>query len=493
MPTSFSVPALHTNPYSHVSSGKSGRTEEPVRPRRLGQAQRIKVTHPMDGEEGDQEREQREYGRELGREGPLRGAVRPGTAGMGGLGKKAGLGRAERRVVTAPLPTATGAVTNGTLEGGAVRLRKREHDIAATGQEQADYGSTTRVHPPSRQETVLEIEPGLHHHQPEPQQQQQGLFSPVAVHILKKNADSPLLPVLMGSRSRSYSTSSTPSLENQFAPTTSTPSIAHPSIPASELVSPLKQKNVSEAEAQDEEKKDQEEEMEPVKVSLNEVYPLSPPSTKPSSEQKEELELAKRLELPASPKRGDGDDGQKKRREDKDSPERKGKGRQQAVVPISTLTTASIPAPALTTTSAPVPPPSSTSATTVPPSRKPPVPTAASSRPLKPRSRVISGSSVSTKPTNKTFTKPIVRKAFRPTSSTSSTSATATGAASAGGSGKNHLTAATIASRAKAAAATSSKPVVVTSSTSANASSAGVGGAAASSTGEKCKDTEERG
>lgn len=489
MPTSFSVPALHTNPYSHVSSDKIGKTEEPVRPRRLGQAQRIRVTHPMDGEEGDQEHEQREYGRELDREGPLRGAVRLATAGMGGLGKKAGLGRAERRIVTAPLATATGAATNGALEGGAVRLRKKEHDIAATGQEQANYVSTTHVHLSSQQETVQKIEPGVYHHQPEPQQQHQGLFSPVVVHILKKNADSPLLPVLMGSRSRSQSTSSTPSLENQLPPTTSTPSIAHPSILTSDLVSPLKRENVSEAEAQEEVKKGQEEEMEPMKFSLKEVYPLTPPSMKPSSEKKEELELAKWLELPASPKPGDEEDGRKERREDKDSPERKEKGRQQTVAPTSALTTASIPAPALTTTSVPVPPPSSASTTTAPPSRKPLVPIAASSRPLNPRPRVISGSSISTKPTNKP-SKPIVRKAFRPISSTSFTSVTATGAASAGGSGKSHLTAATMASRAKAAATASNKPAVVSSSTNANASSASVGGAAASSTEEKTANAQ---
>ncbi|XAO25856.1 hypothetical protein I312_104686 [Cryptococcus bacillisporus CA1280] len=470
MPTSFSVPALHANPYSYVSSSSSGRADEPVRPRRLGQAQRIKVTLPVEGEEGDQEREQREYGRGRDKEGPLRGAVRPITAGMGGLGKKAGLGRAERRVVTTPLPTACGPLTTGAFEGGAVRLRKKEHNIAVTGEEQAECGSATHAYLPPQEGSAPEAGPRIHHPQPETKQQQQPFFSPVVAHVLKKNVDSPLLPVLMGSHSRSPSSSSTPSLENQLPPTTSTPSIAHPSTYVLESASPLEQKNVSEAEAQEE------------------VYPLTPPSVKPSSKKKEEIELAKRVELPGSPKKRVEEDGQKEEREDKDGSEGKEKGQERAPASISTSTTASVPAPASnTTTSGPVPPPPPASIINAPHSRKPPIPTAASSCPMNPRPRVISGPSVSTKsmnkPPTKPPTKPIVRKAFRPTSSTSSTSAAAaTAAVSASGSGGGHLTAATMAGCAKVVATNPSKPVIVTSSMNVSASNTGVGGAAASST-----------
>lgn len=491
MPTSFSVPALHANPYSYVSSSSSGRADELVRPRRLGQAQRIKVTLPVEGEEGDQEREQREYGRGRDKEGPLRGAVRPITAGMGGLGKKAGLGRAERRVVTAPLPTASGPLTTGAFEGGAVRLRKKEHNIAVTGEEQAECGSTTHAYLPPQEGSAPEAGPRIHHPQPETQQQQQGFFSPVVAHVLKKNVDSPLLPVLMGSPSRSPSSSSKPSLENQLPPTTSTPSIAHPSTNVLDSASPLEQKDVSKAESQEEEEKNEEEEMELIKIYLKEVYPLTPPSVKPSSKKKEEVELAKRVELPGSPKKGVEEDGQKEEREDKDGSERKEKEQEQAPASISTSNTASVPALASnTTTSAPVPPPPPASIINAPHSRKPPIPTAASSRPLNPRPHAISGPSVSTKSMNKPPTKPIVRKAFRPTSSTSSTSAAATAAVSASGSGGSHLTAATMASRAKVVATNPSKPVIVTSSVNVSASNTGVGGAAASSTAGRTAKTQ---
>lgn len=483
MPTSYSVPALHANPYSYVSSSTSGRTDEPVRPRRLGQAQRIKVTLPVEGEEGDQEREQREHGRGRDKEGPLRGAVRPITAGIGGLGKKAGLGRAERRVVTAPLPMVGGPLTTGAFEGGAVRLRKKEHHIAVTGEEQAECGSTTHAFLPPQEGSAPEAGPRIHHLQSETQQEQQGFFSPVVAHILKKNVDSPLLPVLMGSHSRSPSPSSTPSLENQLPPTTSTPSIAHPSTSVLDSASLLEQKNVSESEAQEGEEKNEEEEMELIKIYLKEVYPLTPPSVKPSSKKKEEVELAKRVELPGSPTKIVEEDGQKEEREDKQCPERKEKGQEGAPASISTSPTASVLAPASnTTTSAPVPPPPPASIINAPHSRKPPIPTVASARPLSPRPRVISGPSLSTKPMNKPPTKPIVRKAFRPTSSTSSTSAPATAAASASGSGGSHLTAATMASRAKVVAMNPSKPVIVTSSMNVNASNTGVGNEAASST-----------
>lgn len=483
MPTSFSVPALHANPYSYVSSSTSGRADEPVRPRRLGQAQRIKVTLPVEGEEDDQEREQRENGRGRDKEGPLRGAVRPITAGMGGLGKKAGLGRAERRVVTAPLPTVSGPLTTGAFEGGAVRLRKKEHNIAVTGEEQAACSSTTQAFLPPQEGSAPEAGPRIHHPQPETQQQQQGCFTPVVAHVIKKNVDSPLLPVLMGSHSRSPSSSSTPSLENQLPPTTSTPSIAHPSTSVLDSASLLEQKNVSEAEAQEGEEKNEEEEMELTKIYLKEVYPLTPPSVKPSSKEKKEVELAKQVELPGSPKKGVEEDGQKEEREDNEGPERKEKGQEGAPASISTSTIASVPAPASnTTTSAPVPPPQPAFIINAPHSRKPPIPTVASARPLNPRPRVISASSVSTKPMNKPPTKPIVRKAFRPTSSTSSISAAATAVASASGSGGSHLTAATMASRAKVVATNPSKTVIVTSSMNVNTSNTGVGNAAASST-----------
>lgn len=495
MPTSFSVPALHANPYSYVTSTSSGRADEPVRPRRLGQAQRIKVILPVGGEEGDQEREQREYGRGRDKEGPLRGAVRPIIAGMGGLGKKAGLGRAERRVVTAPLPTASCPLITGAFEGGAVRLRKKEHNIAVTGEEQAECGSTTHAYLPPQEGSAPEAEPRIHRPQPETQQQQRGFFSPVAAHVLKKNVDSPLLPVLMGSHSRSPASSSTPLLENQLPPTTSTPSIAHPSTYVLESASPLEQKNVSEAEAQEGEQKNEEEELELIKIYLKEVYPLTPPSVKPSSKKKEEVELAKRVELPGSPKTGVEEDGQREEREDRDGSERKEKGQERAPASISTSTTASVPPQASnTTTSAPVPPPPPASIINAPQSRKPPIPTAASSRAVNPRPRVISGPSVSTKsmnkPPTKPPTKPIVRKAFRPTSSTSSTSAAATAAVSASGSGGSHLTAATMAGRAKVVATNPSKPVIVTSSMNVSASNTGVGGAAASSTAGRTAKTQ---